>query len=105
MNLLRDAGADGRLGKMKADERAYWREQARAMGWHHECAFGGKTYEELTDKQRLDRAYKFAARHLAEEFRTAAVSPMRSSGSMQRAGYRRRHQRGTGGHSRRGQSA
>ena len=73
MNLLRDAGADGRLGKMKADERALWREQAKAIGWQHETAFDGRTYENLTDKQRLDRAYKFAARHLAEEFRTAAV--------------------------------
>lgn len=73
MNILRDAGAEGRLGKMKTDERNIWREQAKAMGWHHETAFDGKTYEELTDKQRLDRAYKFAARHLAEEFRTAAV--------------------------------
>ena len=73
MNILRDAGAEGRLGKMKADERNLWREQAKALGWHHETAFDGKTYETLTDEQRLDRAYKFAARHLAEEFRTAAV--------------------------------
>ena len=73
MNILRDAGAEGRLGKMKADERALWREQAKAMGWRHESAFDGRIYEELTDKQRLDRAYKFAARHVAEEFRTAAV--------------------------------
>lgn len=73
MNILRDAGAEGRLGKMKADERNLWREQAKAMGWQHETAFDGKTYETLTDGQRLDRAYKFAARHLAEEFRTAAV--------------------------------
>ncbi len=73
MNILRDAGAEGRLGKMKSDERNLWREQARALGWRHETAFDGKTYEALTDEQRLDRAYKFAARHLAEEFRTAAV--------------------------------
>ncbi len=73
MNILRDAGAEGRLGKMKSDERNLWREQAKALGWHHETAFDGKTYEPLTDEQRLDRAYKFAARHLAEEFRTAAV--------------------------------
>lgn len=73
MNILRDAGAEGRLGKMKADERNLWREQAKALGWHHETGFDGRTYEALTDEQRLDRAYKFAARHLAEEFRTAAV--------------------------------
>lgn len=73
MNILRDAGAEGRLGKMKSDERNLWREQAKALGWHHETAFDGKTYEPLTNEQRLDRAYKFAARHLAEEFRTAAV--------------------------------
>lgn len=73
MNILRDAGAKGRLGKMKSDERNLWREQAKALGWHHETAFDGKSYEALTNEQRLDRAYKFAARHLAEEFRTAAV--------------------------------
>ena len=73
MDILRDAGAEGRLGKMKTDERRWWREQAKALGWQHETAFDGKVYEVLTDQQRLDRAYKFAARHLAEEFRTAAV--------------------------------
>lgn len=73
MNILRDAGAEGRLGKMKADERNLWREQAKALGWSHETAFDGATYETLTDEQRIDRAYRFAARHLAEEFRTAAV--------------------------------
>ena len=73
MDILRDAGAEGRLGKMKTDERRLWREQAKALGWQHETAFDGKVYEVLTDQQRLDRAYKFAARHLAEEFRTAAV--------------------------------
>ena len=29
--------------------------------------------EHLTDEERFDRAYKFAARYLAEEFHTAAV--------------------------------
>lgn len=73
MNILRDAGANGRLGKMKTDERNIWREQAKALGWNHETCFEHTTYEALTTEQRFDRAYKFAARHLAEEFRTAAV--------------------------------
>jgi len=73
MNLVREASADGRLGKMKADERRLWREQALALGWEHETAFENAAYEKLMDAERLDRAYAFAARHLAEEFRTAAT--------------------------------
>ena len=73
MNILRDAGADGRLGKMKVDERRLWREQATALGWVHETAFESAVYETLTDAERFDRAYAFAARHLAEEFHTAAT--------------------------------
>ena len=33
----------------------------------------GVVHERLTDDERFDRAYEFAARHLAEEFHTAAV--------------------------------
>jgi nucleoside-triphosphatase THEP1 len=73
MNLLRDAGAEGRLGKMKTDERNLWREQAKALGWAHATAMEGAACEVLSDAQRFDRAYAFATRHLAEEFKTAAT--------------------------------
>jgi hypothetical protein len=73
MDLLRDAGAEGRLGKSKADERDLWREQARAMGWQHRTLMNEATYEPLSDEERFDRAYAFAAKALAKEFHTAAV--------------------------------
>jgi len=41
MDILRDAGAEGRLGKMKTDERNIWREQAAALGWQHRTAMEG----------------------------------------------------------------
>jgi TrwC relaxase/AAA domain len=73
MDILRDAGAEGRLGKRKTDERRLWREQAAALGWQHRTVLEGIVHEGLSDAERFDRAYAFAARHLAEEFRTAAV--------------------------------
>src|SRR6516165_2253896 len=73
MDILRDAGAEGRLGKMKTDERNIWREQAAALGWQHRTAMEGIVHARLSDGERFDRAYEFAARHLAEEFHTAAV--------------------------------
>ena len=73
MNILRNAGAEGRLGKMKTDERRIWREQAAALGWQHTTAMNEVVHEALTDTERFDLAYQFAARHLAEEFRTAAT--------------------------------
>jgi predicted ATPase len=73
LKIVEEASAEGRLGKMKTDEKRMWREQAEALGWRHATALEGATYEKLTDEQRVDRAYEFAARHLAEEFRTAAT--------------------------------
>jgi hypothetical protein len=73
MDILRDASAEGRLGKMKTDERNIWREQAAALGWQHRTAMEGVVPERLSNGERFDRAYEFAARHLAEEFHTAAV--------------------------------
>jgi hypothetical protein len=75
MDILRDAGAEGRLGKMKTDEKRLWNEQAAALGWRHATTLDGVVHRPLTDEQRFDRAYAFAARHLAEEFRTAATIP------------------------------
>jgi hypothetical protein len=73
MDILRDAGAEGRLGKMRADEKRIWREQAKALDWQHRTVMEGSVHEPLSDAERFDRAYEFAARHLAEEFHTAAV--------------------------------
>jgi hypothetical protein len=73
MDILRDAGAEGRLGKMRAEEKQIWREQAKALGWQHRTVMEGIVRERLSDAERFDRAYELAARHLAEEFRTAAV--------------------------------
>ena len=73
MDILRDAGAEGRLGKMKTDERNIWREQAAALGWQHRTVMEGVVHARLSDGERFDRAYEFAARHLAQEFHTAAV--------------------------------
>ena len=73
MDVLRDAGAEGRLGKIKTDERNLWRKQAADLGWKHRSVLEEVEHERLTDEERFDRAYRFAARHLAEEFRTAAV--------------------------------
>ena len=73
MDVLRDAGAEGRLGKMKSDEKRLWNEQASALGWRHQTVLEERQHQRLTDEERFDRAYRFAARHLAQEFHTAAV--------------------------------
>ena len=54
-------------------ERETWRDQAEAIGWSHGTALEGADAPVLTDAERYDRAYEFAARHLATEFHTAAV--------------------------------
>jgi hypothetical protein len=73
MDVLRDAGAAGRLGKSKTDERDLWRQQAEDLGWRHRTVMEGVAHGKLTDGERFDRAYAFVAAHLAEEFHTAAV--------------------------------
>ena len=73
LDIVEEASAEGRLGKMKADERRLWREQAEALGWKHETVIGETRHVRLSDDERFDRAYEFAARHLADEFHTAAV--------------------------------
>ena len=73
LDIVEEASAEGRLGKMKADERRIWREQADALGWKHESVIGETTYAKRTDEDRFEESYRFAARHVAEEFRTAAV--------------------------------
>ncbi len=73
LDMLRDAGAAGRLGKSKADERDLWREQARDLGWKHTTVMNELVHDERTDAERFDRAYTTVARNLAREFHTAAV--------------------------------
>ena len=73
LDITEEASAEGRLGKMKADERRIWREQAAALGWEHCSVLHEVEYEALPDEQRFDRAYRFAAARLVEEFETAAV--------------------------------
>jgi hypothetical protein len=73
MDILRDAGAEGRLGKMKTDEKRLWNEQAETLGWSHHTVLDGIIHDRRTDAERFDKAYEFAARHLAEQFRTAAT--------------------------------
>jgi len=55
------------------NDREIWREQAEALGWKHRTVMEGAEHATLTDTERFDQAYAFAARHLAKEFRTAAV--------------------------------
>ena len=73
LEIVEEASADGRLGKLKTDEKRIWHEQAEALGWRHTTAMNETVHEALSDRERFDRAYRFAARHLADEFRTAAT--------------------------------
>jgi len=54
-------------------ERETWRDQAEAIGWTHATVLEGAEAPAMTDAERFNQAYDFAARHLATEFDTAAV--------------------------------
>jgi len=54
-------------------DQEVWRDQAAAMGWHHKTVMENAVAEALTDDLRFERAYAFAAKHLATEFHTGAV--------------------------------
>ncbi len=73
LGIVEEASAEGRLGKLRTDEKRIWREQAEALGWQHRTVMEGVVHKTLSDADRFDRAYEFAARQLAEEFDTAAV--------------------------------
>ena len=73
LKIIEEASSQGRLGKIKSEEKRLWREQAEQLGWKHTTAMEGVAYEKLSDAERHERAYQFAARHLATEFRTVAV--------------------------------
>ena len=72
--ILREAGVAERLSKHagKSDSEL-WREQAEAIGWAHTTVLDEVRHERLSDAERFDLAYAFAARHLEREFQTAAV--------------------------------
>lgn len=73
LEIVEEASAEGRLGKMKSDERRIWREQRNALGWQHVTVMEKAEHKPLTDAERFQRAYEFAAKELANEFHTAAV--------------------------------
>ncbi|MBG0808104.1 relaxase domain-containing protein [Methylosinus sp. H3A] len=72
--ILREAAAAARLAKHgeKTDHKI-WRDQAEAMGWEHSTVMEDARIAALSNEERIERAYAFAAKHLAEEFHTAAV--------------------------------
>ena len=72
--ILAVSGMAARLAKFKnKNDREIWREHAAAIGWQHRTVLENAAPLQLTDEQRFDRAYAYVARHLAKEFRTAAV--------------------------------
>ena len=72
--MLRESGMAERLSKDAAKtDRELWREQAEAINWAHTTVLEDVRHERLPDAQRFDLAYAFAARHLEQEFYTAAV--------------------------------
>lgn len=73
LDIMEEASAEGRLGKMQVDQDRIWREQADALGWKHETVLEKVEHAAISETDRFDRAYEFAARALAKEFDTAAV--------------------------------
>lgn len=72
--MLRESGMAERLAKNAGkSDREMWREQADAMGWKHTTVLEGVQHVRLTDDERFDMAYAFAARQVETEFHTAAV--------------------------------
>ena len=74
IEILSQAGVAARLAKHgHKTDREIWTAQAEAIGWEHASVLAMAKALALTDEQRIDKAYRFAARHLATEFKTAAV--------------------------------
>ena len=73
LGIMEEASAEGRLGKMKVDQDRIWKEQAEALDWRHESVLDKVEHTDMAEAERFDRAYRFGASALAEEFQTAAV--------------------------------
>lgn len=71
--ILREESKSGRLGKTGEDERGLWREQAAEIGWLHDSVMNKTSHDVLSETERHEIAYRYAAKHLAEDFVTAAV--------------------------------
>jgi hypothetical protein len=72
--ILSASGLASRLKKHgDKNDHEVWREQADAIGWEHRTILGEAKHEARPAAERFDAAYRFAARHLAHEFHTAAV--------------------------------
>ena len=56
-----------------------WREQAEAIGWAHTTVLDEVRHERLSDAERFDLAYAFAARHLEREFQTGRARPRQAA--------------------------
>ncbi len=74
IDILSEAGVAARLAKHGGKtDREIWRAQADAISWNHKSVLGQVSHPALTDGERFDKAYQRATKHLAREFRTAAV--------------------------------
>lgn len=72
--ILAFSGLAAQVAKSDAtNEHELWRAEARALGWEHTTVLENVKATVLTDAQRFDQAYRYAARHLAKTFKTAGV--------------------------------
>jgi hypothetical protein len=72
--ILSTSGLASRVKKHgDKNDHDIWREQATAIGWEHRTVLSEAKHEARPAAERFDAAYRFAARHLAHEFHTAAV--------------------------------
>ncbi|WP_254066587.1 MobF family relaxase [Acidisoma sp. S159] len=72
--ILSTAGLASRLKKHgDKNDHEIWREQAATIGWRHQTILNEIQHKARPAAERFDAAYRFAARHLAQEFHTAAV--------------------------------
>ncbi|MCB8877457.1 relaxase domain-containing protein [Acidisoma silvae] len=73
LDIMEEASAEGRLGKMQVDQDRIWRDQAEKLGWKHTSVLDKVEHAELSQEDRFERAFRFAAKEIAKEFDTAAV--------------------------------
>ncbi len=72
--ILSTAGLAARLKKHgDKNDHEIWRDQAAAILWDHQTVLGETKHVTPATAERFDIAYRFAAKHLAHEFHTAAV--------------------------------